>query len=346
MKKIHIILIVVLSTIAALLLLFFIGKSILFPKYKEIELTGEYDIKSYDYWVTEEIEDPYLSDGSLREIQVRIWYPDNYKDAAKLPVVVASHGSCGSIDNNLSLYKELASHGYTVLALAHPGQASEMVHSNGKKQSVSMEFLKEMVSMNPQDKPEDTAVIFSSWMEIRMTDLSYVMDDFIRRVNEEPDSYKSADTNRYITLGHSLGGSAALGMARIRDDVIGVIALESPFMYDIQGVEDGEYIFDDSDYLVPILHIYSDSSYSRLREWEQYKNNVKFLDSDDTRYENIYYQGTGHMGLCDLSLASPVLSSLIDTKIYSVKPHDQLKKLNEDCMNFVLKISQDENREQ
>ena len=32
--------------------------------------------------------------GSMREVQVRIWYPKNYDDTGmKLPVVIASHGS-------------------------------------------------------------------------------------------------------------------------------------------------------------------------------------------------------------------------------------------------------------
>ena len=56
---------------------------------------------------------------------------------ANLPVGIASHGSCGSRDNNRSLYREFASHGYVVLAVSHPGHTFDMLHSNGKsKRSV------------------------------------------------------------------------------------------------------------------------------------------------------------------------------------------------------------------
>ncbi|MCI7794717.1 MAG: hypothetical protein MR528_00205, partial [Lachnospiraceae bacterium] len=227
-----------------------VGKSILFPRYDEIETTGLYEIACEDYWVTEDQLDPFLKDGSLREVQVRAWYPKGYDNLdAKLPVVIASHGSCGSIDNNLSLYREFASHSYVVLAIGHPGHAFDTLHSDGK----------------------------------------YL------------DKYATADTSRFVTLGHS----AALGMARTRTDVVGVIALGLPCMYDIKGIQDGEYIMDDSDYEIPVLNVYSDASYSHLSEWKQYRNNANFLESENENYENIYYAGTGHMGLCDLSLASP-----------------------------------------
>lgn len=108
--------------------------------------------------------------------------------------------------------------------------------------------------------------------------------------------------------------------------MVGVIALEAPCMYDIKGVEDGNYRMDDSDYKVPILNMYSDSSYSHLREWKQYRNNVKFLESDKGNYRNIYYEGIGHMGLCDLSLASPILASILDQKKSDTPPREQLKK--------------------
>ena len=337
MKKTAIILI---SVCICLAVLFFVGKRIFFPTNKELEVTGEYEIACEDYWVTEETEDPFLDDGSLREVQVRAWYPVDFDGAAeKLPVVIASHGSCGSIDNNRSMYREFASHGYVVLAVSHPGHAFDTLHSNGKKQRVSMNYLREMVGMDPQNWPEEAAEIFAEWMELRMTDLSAVMDDFAKRSGESDGKFKSADAGRFVALGHSAGGSAALGMARIRADVVGVIALESPFMYDIKGVQDGEYVMDGSDYGIPILNVYSDASYSHLSEWKQYRNNAKFMESENEDYENIYYEGIGHMGLCDLSLASPVLARILDQKKSAVKPEEQLKRLNADCLDFLQRIS-------
>lgn len=337
MKKTVKILMIILVII---LILIVVGKRLLFPPYDEIEVTGKYEIDCEDYWVTEDKEDPFLKDGSMREVQVRVWYPQNYDDPEmKLPVIIASHGSCGTIDNNRSLYRECASHGYVVLAVSHPGHAFDTLHSNGKKQKVSMDYLKEMSGMDPQSKPEDAAKLFAEWMELRMTDLSAVMDDFIEKSKKSSDRFESADTSRFVTVGHSAGGSAALGMARVRSDVVGVIALESPYMYDIKGVKGGEYIMDDLDYEMPVLNVYSDASYSHLHEWKQYRNNMKFLESENENYENIYYEGTGHMGLCDLSLASPILAGLLDQMRSEVEPEEQLKRLNADCLDFLQRVS-------
>ena len=109
-------------------------------------------------------------------------------------------------------------------------------------------------------------------------------------------------------------------------------------MYDIKGVQDGEYIMDDSDYGIPVLNVYSDASYSHLYEWKQYQNNVKCLESKNGNYENIYYAGIGHMGLCDLSLASPILASILDQMKSEVEPREQLVRLNADCLDFLQRI--------
>lgn len=330
---------IVLIVIAIIIVLILIGKRILFPPYDEFEVTGKYEIDSEDYWVTEDKEDPFLKDGSLREVQVRLWYPKAYDAKSKLPVVIASHGSCGTIDNNRSLYRELASYGYVVLAVSHPGHAFESLHSNGKKQKVSMDYINAMSGMDPQEKPEEAAKLFAEWMELRMTDLSVVMDDFVQKAAQDSERFQSADTNRFVAIGHSAGGSTALGMARIREDIVGVIALESPCMYDIKGVADGAYIMDESDYEMPVLYVYSDASYSHLHEWKQYRNNVKFLESDNDNYENIYYKGTNHMSLCDLSLASPPLARLLDQTKCTVDAREQLLRLNADCLEFIQRVS-------
>ena len=69
MKKLMKIIIILLFVFVILIV---VGKVILFPKYEEIEVTGKYEIGCEDYWVTEDKEDPFLKDGSLREVQVRV----------------------------------------------------------------------------------------------------------------------------------------------------------------------------------------------------------------------------------------------------------------------------------
>lgn len=313
----------IMAVIAFLVLFVITLKFVLFPPVKEIPVTGEYKIASEDYWVDEDKADPYLADGTLRQLQVRKWYPLDCN--VQRPVIIASHGSCGTIDNNLTLYRELASHGYTVLAPAHSGQTANITYKNGKKAGPSGIFIKQMSGLNPEKDAEKTFLLFKEWMAIRIDDLNAVMDAYLAKEGE----------TKFIVLGHSLGGSAAYAIARVRSDVLACIALESPFMYDVKGVENGTLVFDDSDYKIPLLNIYSDSSYKYLRTWSQYKNNAKFLDSSNKLYTNIYYPGIGHMGLCDLSHVSPVLSCLFSGTGQKVKAAVQLKRINDDCLNWL-----------
>ena len=44
------------------------------------------------------------------------------------------------------------------------------------------------------------------------------------------------------------------------------------------------------------------------------------------------------MGLCDLSLASPVLTAIMDKGFQKVKARTQLTRLNEDCLAWILKL--------
>ena len=55
-------------------------------------------------------------------------------------------------------------------------------------------------------------------------------------------------------------------------------------------------------------------------------------------YTNIYYEGIGHMGLCDLSIASPLLSSVLSGEFQKVDAYAQLKMLNEDCLKWLARI--------
>ena len=316
----------VLFTLAFVLIWMITLKLIVFPPVSAVPTTGEYEIVSEDYWVTEDITDPYTKDG-LRQLQVRKWSPMDCSDDN--PVIIASHGSCGTIDNNVSLYRELASHGYIVLAVGHPGQAAIVTFENGKSTGPDGIFLKQLSAAQPDKDPDYALSVFHEWMDIRTTDLNAVIDNYLVHNGNA----------KFIVIGHSLGGSAAYAMARIRDDVAGCIALESPFMYDMIGTRNGNFVFDESDYDVPLLNIYSDSGYPMLRKWKQYGNNVRFLDAENDNYTNIHYEGIGHMGLCDLSLVSPLIASILDGRLQMKDAGTQLLRLNQDCINWIEGIT-------
>lgn len=327
---------------ALLSLILFIctGWLLLFPKVTPIETTGEYRIKRQDSFYTDTSRlETYADDGSYRELPVSFWYPAEYQETKGCPLVVFSHGSFGVKDSNETLYRELASHGYVVCSIDHTYQCFSTKLSNGKTIRLSKEFIKEIAADSSKDKPDQSLLHFEKWMNIRTGDISFVLDTVIEKTSEESSElsvYGLIDTSHICVMGHSLGGSAALGVGRQRDDIGAVISLEAPFLCDIQGVDtDGNFIFEQSEYPVPVLNVYSDASWEHLREWKQYGENARLLDMESDDIQNVYLSGIGHFSLTDLSLSSPFLTFVFDGFKTNNTPQETLKTINEICLKFL-----------
>ncbi|MFM6138870.1 MAG: alpha/beta hydrolase [Sphaerospermopsis kisseleviana] len=126
-----------------------------------------------------------------REIPVDIYFSNTA--TANKPLIVFSHG-LGSVRTDLRyLAKHLASHGYTVAALEHPGsnEASSNAAYRGKKRLVvPHEFL---------DRPRD---------------ISFILDE-LEKVNQSANNPLQGKlaTNNVMVGGHSFGGGTALARA-------------------------------------------------------------------------------------------------------------------------------------
>jgi Predicted dienelactone hydrolase len=316
------------------------GWLLLFPKVAPVEATGEHRIRREDcfYTDTSRIE-AYADDGSYRELPVSFWYPADCPEPRSCPLVVFSHGSFGMKNSNETLYRELASHGYVVCAIDHTYQCFSTKLSNGKTVRLSRAFMKEIAADSPQDRPEQSLPHFENWMKIRTGDINFVLDTLIEMAAEERGEgsvYDLFDVSRICVMGHSLGGSAALGVGRQRDDIAAVISLEAPFICDIQSVDaDGNYIFAQAEYPVPVLNIYSDASWEHLKEWKQYAENARLLEMESDDICNVHLSGAGHFSLTDLSLSSPFLTFVFDGFKTNDAPRETLKKINRICLSFL-----------
>lgn len=315
------------------------GWLLLFPKVTPIATTGQYEIVLQDDFYTDANRlETYADDGSKRELPVSFWYPDSKELHGTCPLVVFSHGAFGVKENNETLYRELASHGYVVCSVVHPYHAWSAKMSNGKTVHISWDFMKESGADEPNKTPEKSVAFFEKCMKLRTDDLNFVIDTILDKAGESTKAgvYDCIDTEKICVMGHSLGGSAALGIGRQRNDIDAVIALESPFMCDIKGVDETDnFIFEDAAYPVPVLNVYSDASWSHLKEWKQYGENAKMLDMESEDIENIHIEGIGHFGLCDLSLTSPFLTMVFDGGSPKVGPDKALKELNDICLTFL-----------
>lgn len=317
--------------LAVLALLAIAGYLILFPPYQPLTPTGSSpwatEIREYDTGLPE----PYVSNGSTRKLSVLYYYPTD-RESASCPLVVFSHGAMGFKTSNESLYRELASHGYVVASIDHTYQCLS-TKIGGKTIRIDGSFMKALQTEDAKTDPANSYACYQQWMDVRMGDIDFVIDMLTASPSPE-DFSRLIDPARIGVMGHSLGGSAALGMGRVRDNVKAVIALESPFMYDVTGVEDGAFTWDDAPYPIPMLNIYTDSSYAKLEALPQYKQNANYLNSDREDVKNVYLPDTGHFSITDLALSSPILTRILNGMPGEADRTETLRIVSAECLSF------------
>lgn len=313
-----------------------LGIVALFLPHQPLTPTGTYSVATVrDTFNDQNRIEKFNDNGENRKVNVVFWFPENAKDGKTYPLVVFSHGGLGTETSNESLYLELASHGYVVCSIGHPYHALWTKSEDGQLTFVSMEYFQELQQEDAKRDKEQSFHYYQKWMETRTGDINFVMDTILRKASNGADGvYSLIDAERIGVMGHSLGGSAALGVPRQRDDIDAVIALESPFIYDIVGVENNEFVFTSEPYPAPVLNVYSDASWGHLSEWAQYARNYELLSDSRTTSFNLHLNGAGHFSLTDLSLASPLVVQLLEGGEETRDSKEYLRIVNKICLEF------------
>jgi len=312
-----------------------LSPALIFPQYKPLETTGSYGVETVAYTYTDESRiETYSATSGPRKVTVQYWYPAGTD--GKYPLIVFSHGSFGVKSSNLSLYRELASHGYVVCSIDHTYQCLFTTDIDGKTSLLHRGFMREVLAEDAESDKVQSYEYYRKWMGTRTGDMNFVIDFALEKVggSDRNPVYALIDTAKIGVMGHSLGGSAALGVGRIRDDVGAVIALEAPFMCDVVGVASGEFVWNEEPYPVPVLNIYSDSSWSRLNELPQYAANAKLLADTEAVAYNVYMRGAGHLSLTDLALTSPFLTRILNGQKASIDTEYCLAAINQIALEF------------
>lgn len=304
--------------------------AIIFPEYRPLPTTGEYQVVTVTRYLCDESRiETYAKHDGARTLAAEFWYPSDTK--GNFPLVVFSHGSFGTRTSNETLYRELASHGYVVCSIDHTYQCFYTTDKSGNILLMSSEFMGEILSENVKEDKQKSLELYRKWMDVRVGDINFVIDT----IKADSDIlYGLINTEKIGVIGHSLGGSAALGIGRMRSDIGAVVALEAPFMCDILDIENDEFVFESTAYPVPVLNVYSDSSWTHLTKWPQYEKNVHLLSGSDKDAYSLHIAGVGHLSLTDLSLASPILTRILNGHAASVSAEDCLRLINKECLAF------------
>lgn len=312
---------------------------LVFPPYQPLPATGPHAVATARATYTDESRvEQYSDTGAKRRVNVAFWYPQAAPRGERFPLVVFSHGGLGTETSNESLFFELASHGYVVASIGHPTHTLWTRGEDGRTTIVSREYFGELQREDAKTDRQQSYRYYQKWMAARTDDINFVIDTILAKAAGGAGGaggvYVLVDGAKIGVMGHSLGGSAALAMPRQRDDIDAVIALEAPFLYDIIGVEKGEFLWLDAAYPAPVLNIYSDSSWSHLGEWPQYARNAALLSDASGTAISLHLPGAGHFSLTDLALASPLLTRLLEGGPPTQGRAGYLRAVNQACLEL------------
>lgn len=134
-----------LNVVATIAIVFIAFAVILFPNLGSVKTTGEYSYASSVLELTDSSRtEEFKSDGSFRKLSVLIYYPDaDGIENNSCPLIVFSHGGISTKTSNLSLFEELASHGYVVVSIDHTYHALS-AEIDGKKLHIDSGYVKEL----------------------------------------------------------------------------------------------------------------------------------------------------------------------------------------------------------
>lgn len=299
--------------LGALVLLGGLLRLLLFPPYKQPEVTGNLEVAVEEFtWVDESREETFTDTGEKRALTVKFWYPAK---EGSYPFVVFSHGAFGVIDSNYSTCMELASNGYVVASIAHPYHAMFVKDVNGKVTMADKQFVKDIYAENGTGGPEAEERIYRhsrEWMALRTADENFVIDTVLEKAKEgEGGLFAMVDREKIGLFGHSMGGAFSVALGRMRDDIDAVIDLEGTMFGEYVGFEEGRQIYNEEPYPVPLLDVNSRAAYEEAMSLpgRQYIN--FYVGERAENFREVIFNDAGHLNFTDLPLFSPILAKIL-----------------------------------
>jgi dienelactone hydrolase len=324
------------SIVVMLALVFAFAPAIIFPQHSAPKVTGDYQVTTTTYTYIDKSRVEEFSDkGEHRFVNVEFWYPEVSNKT--FPLLVFSHGASGIKTSNTSTYKELASNGYVVVSIDHPYHSFYTISEDGTRTMINSDYNLEVSNANKDGMytKEETYELIQKWMKLRTDDMNFVIDTIIEKAKTENNLvYQQIDTEKIGVFGHSMGGAASVWLGRERDDIDAVVNIDAPFFSELvykKAIDD--YVARSEAFTTPLLNLYSDDVWGQLDSNSTYVANK--LDNQQFKNANtVHFKGAKHLSLTDLSIASPMLATILQGGKADIDPYYCIETANELIVNF------------
>jgi dienelactone hydrolase len=240
-------------------------------------------------------------------------------------VIVFNHGYGSFSKQNFSNAQELASHGYLVMSIGHPGESLSAKNQDGTLLEFDDTSLSYQSIMAEQKNPKTLATALGTALDkqrkaTNLTEFNqasyeltlvspynalesqlrdWVLDT--RFVIEHLNSVEGADAKNVVLMGHSFGGTTTLELAKQNiPGVVAAINLDGAWL---------SYQADSSALNVPLLALLSTQNQLQGQDLGLHGTFDQMLQTNSSAAYLIEIAGTAHMNFTDLNFV-PILRYL------------------------------------
>jgi dienelactone hydrolase len=230
-------------------------------------------------------------------------------DSVTYPVLLFNPAWMGQRTQSMFLMEELASHGFVVVSIDHTYDSGLVAFPNGV--TTDSRFAPEIGNFEHATADEQRA-LGDKYVRIEAMDDIFVLDQ-LQAMNQDASSiwYRRLDMHRVGTLGHSIGGAAALQACFMDPRIYAALNMDGWTFGDValQGLSKPHMLmYEGKDQIEATRPVPGSDTPAQQRYWQFDEQDRANIEADLHQHGGIrlYIEGASHWNFTDRALYSPL----------------------------------------